>query len=449
MASRRVSWWQRYRPGGGRDLIVALFLLWPIALAGEIFRYQDQYGGWHFTDDPPSGVESSIVPDIPTSKSASPETESEEDLAASLRSTYNPATPIAYATLAVVSVKAGSVEGSGFFCSDQGHVLTSRHVVRPEFAPSLDEQEQALENREGELRAVSAKLKEARAGLRPMSRDLEGYKELIDNARDDATRSWARSAHARLSKRYRSERARISSMERSLRLLKRDLRLSKRELGFERRSATKGNRFDIVLKDGTELTATLVSVDEDQDLALLKLDGYRTPVIPLDPLGPLPQGMRVFAIGNPLGMQDAVTSGVITQTTPEYLLTDAQILPGSSGGPLIRESGEVVGINVSRKVEAGTSRHAPGFGKVIPISVALKAFPKELAHSEIRVLDSGQVSEAHPGGGASSSSAPVRLILTDEAPGLDPKVPAEPEPRSLDFPPEGGGLPSGLLPPGQ
>ena len=209
---------------------------------------------------------------------------------------------------------------------------------------------------------------------------------------------------------------------------------------------------------GTTLAASLVEVTDDQDLALLKLDGYRTPYLRLDSSQPLSQGIRVYAIGNPLGMQDAVTSGVVTQVTPEYLLTDTQVLPGSSGGPLIRESGEAIGINVARKVAAGASKYTAGFGKVIPISLAIQAFPNVLTSITTEGYEAAPT--AYPGrgetgnfephrieGGSSSlnlglgsgydaisGTPPVRLVPPEEDDGLDREEPAERKTRSLDFP---------------
>jgi hypothetical protein len=312
-------------------LVVLLWYLWPAVLAGQIYQYQDEFGNWNFTDDPPEEYESSIVPDIATSYNSSRNRDPDHDLVTRLESAYEPSTPIAYATLAVVSIRTDSVEGSGFFCSDDGHILTSKHVVRPEASEGLAGRQRELAEREQKLKAIDGDLKESRDQLRLMNQDLEGYEGLIADTRDAETRAWAEDAHARLSQRYRSEKGKISAMEKSVRTLGSDLRRTSRELGSAQGFAMSETRFEIILKDGTELVADLLEVSDDQDLALLKLDGYRTPFLNMDPSQQLSQGVRVFAIGNPLGMQDAVTSGVVTQITPEYLLTDTQILPGSSG----------------------------------------------------------------------------------------------------------------------
>lgn len=374
---RRLA--RRRHPRRSALLFCLVAALAPVLATGQIFRYQDEQGVWHFTDAPPEGYETSIVPDISLSIERASTTVPIADLAARLEDAYAPDTPISYATLAVVSIKSDAVEGSGFFCSEEGHILTTRHVVRPESDEGLDGD--GHEERQQQLAAVLADLKETRRRLEYMQTDLDHYEKLIAEARDDETRSWAADAKGRLLALYRAERARIAAMEESAEAVQQGVRQSRQEQGFQHGLAGSQQRFEVVLKDGTELVANLVAVSKDQDLALLKLEGYKTPALALDFSRSLSQGMRVFAIGNPLGMHDAVTSGVVTRITPDHLLTDAQILPGSSGGPLIRESGEVIGINVSRKVAAGTPMYAAGLGKAIPILVAMQSFPALLTAS--------------------------------------------------------------------
>ena len=511
-------------------LLAALCSVWPAMAPGDIFRFQDDQGNWHFTDAPSERYESSVVPGITTSKSAPQPSAPTDDLADRLRSTFEPITPIAYATLAVVSIKTASGEASGFFCSEQGYILTNKHVVRPDTAGTEEARKDSIQDQSAQLSTLTKSLDQARDQVRLMDRDLKGYADLIENARENDTRSWAKDAHQRLSQRYRAERGRISIMDRDVRALKSELRSAQQELSYHHRFAAAKDHFDIVLKDGTELVASLVDTSDTQDLALLKLDGYRTPFLKLASAGSLSQGIRVFAIGNPLGLQDTVTSGVVTQIAPEHLLTDAQILPGSSGGPLILESGEVIGINVSRRVAAGTSKYSAGFGKAIPSALALKEFPDAIESVGSEPSNTGQAQvpgsdqswtlvpdgaggfdarrteapspgetwsfgpddpgnpgvgqtatpeterswtfgpegamksgsgqlpplRSDPAGGIRadqaavtgsprdrvSDSEPVRLIIPggDVAAGQS----AEPEPRSLDFPPEGGGIPSGI-----
>jgi S1-C subfamily serine protease len=382
------------RKPGWKSALAALCCVGPVLLRAEIFRYQDDAGNWHFTDDPPNRYESSVVPGIRTSKASALDSPPTEDLASRLQSAFDPITPIGYASLAVVSIKTNASEGLGFFCSEQGHILTTMDLVRHVPTSHTDSSETA---------------------------DRRGV------------------------------------------------------------NLTK-TRFDIVLKDGTELVATLIETSGTLDMALLKLHGYRTPFLRLDPFAPLSRGVRVFALGNPVGMQAAVSSGVVTQIAPDHLYTDAQLPPGSSGGPLIRESGEVIGINVARRVAAGTSKDVAGLAKAIPAALAVREFPQALgraASEEFRLvrphtrdpywgatfgadgardvgpdqrgkLGSAQVESVGadqvqtPGAGRDGTfgSKPVRLIIPGQVGGHRTNEPAEePVARSLDFPPEGAGLP--------
>ncbi len=473
------------KPRRASGALAAMFALAPVLVAGEIFRYQDDQGNWHFTDDPPERYESSVVPGIATSKTMPKKTKPETDLASRLQSTFNPITPIAYATMAVVAIKNDSSEGSGFFCSEEGHILTNMHLVRPAPAENPDERLTALNEQEEKLQALETNVQQTRTRLESMKQDLGGYEELIEKARDEKTRTMATEAHKRLTERYAAERGKASAMGRNIRKSKTQLRDEKRKLNFKRSYGAPKTQFDIMLKDGTELVARLVETSDEQDLALLKLEGYRTPFLRLDATTPLSQGARVFAIGNPLGMQAAVSSGVVTQIAPEHLYTDAQILPGSSGGPLILENGAVIGISVARRVAAGSSKYAAGFGEAIPASVAVREFPNALVAAAAEAAHPGLTRTQDPFWGAtfgpsgsdspgasptdeSSSgparsfgiaqpqirgaerigtddSAPVRLILSNghgDARAPEPTV--EPAARTLDFPPEGGGLPPGI-----
>jgi S1-C subfamily serine protease len=363
------------RPGRGRLLLAAVaFSWWPALLQGQIYQYQDDDGNWHFTDNPPSRYESSVVPGIDTSRPRPDAVAT--DVVGRLQKVFGPDTPIAEAALAVVTIKTAYGEGSGFFCSEDGYLLTNKRVVvRPPQTGAAEESERPVPVGEDELRSPQTNPDGAGGQLRLLEKDLEGYEQLIETTSDASTRAWAQEAHARLSRRYRAEKESIPKLGSGARSTGSDPRTSSRDTRWERKAGDNRTDFDVVLKDGTGLTAGLVGVSPDHDLALLKVDGYRTPFLRLDSGAQLSQGVRVFAIGNPLGTQDSVTPGVITQITPDYLVTDARLLPGNSGGPLITEDGDAIGVNVPTRVAAGTSMYAAGFGTAIPVSVIHRAFP--------------------------------------------------------------------------
>ena len=110
---------------------------------------------------------------------------------------------------------------------------------------------------------------------------------------------------------------------------------------------------EVGLKDGRHLPADPVALDPDLDLAVLKIGAHDLPTLPLGDSSSLQVGDYVLAIGNPFGLGQTVTQGIISATnrplgqgdSRRFIQTDAPINPGNSGGPLINLHGEVVGIN--------------------------------------------------------------------------------------------------------
>ena len=124
----------------------------------------------------------------------------------------------------------------------------------------------------------------------------------------------------------------------------------------------------------TKVDAKIVGVDRDSDLAVLKIDGTGLPFLHFGDSEELRQGQLVLAFGNPLGLANSVTMGVVSsiarQIKPEdpmiYIQTDAPINPGNSGGPLLDADGRVVGINTFILTQSGGSE---GIGFAIPSNI--------------------------------------------------------------------------------
>src|ERR1700739_1616510 len=122
------------------------------------------------------------------------------------------------------------------------------------------------------------------------------------------------------------------------------------------------------------VSARIVGVTREIDLALLKVEGKNLPSLPLANYRTLRQVSSVFAFGSPQGLRNTVTRGVISavaqQTNPDstmvYVQTDAAINPGNSGGPLVNVSGEVVGVNTFILSESGGNE---GLGFAIPSGI--------------------------------------------------------------------------------
>jgi serine protease Do len=132
----------------------------------------------------------------------------------------------------------------------------------------------------------------------------------------------------------------------------------------------------VVLKDGQQLQGEVLGTDPLTDLAVVKIDAQDLPVAKLGNSENLLPGQWAIAIGNPLGLDNTVTVGIISATgrssaaigSPDqrvnFIQTDAAINPGNSGGPLLDLQGEVIGVNTA--IISG----AQGIGFAIPVAVA-------------------------------------------------------------------------------
>lgn len=132
----------------------------------------------------------------------------------------------------------------------------------------------------------------------------------------------------------------------------------------------------VTLKDGRSLDGRVLGVDQLTDVAVVKIEAKDLPTVSLGSSQNLVPGEWAIAIGNPLGLDNTVTVGIISATgrsssqvgVPDkrvnFIQTDAAINPGNSGGPLLNSNGEVIGINTA--IRAG----AQGLGFAIPIETA-------------------------------------------------------------------------------
>src|SRR5213594_7158 len=141
----------------------------------------------------------------------------------------------------------------------------------------------------------------------------------------------------------------------------------------------------VTLADGRELPGRVLGRDPKTDIALLKVDATGLLVIPLGDSSRLQVGEPVMAIGNPFGLEQTVTTGIVSATGrvigegpyDDFIQTDASINPGNSGGPLINARGEAIGINSAIVSRSGGS---VGIGFAIPINLA-KPILTQLASS--------------------------------------------------------------------
>jgi S1-C subfamily serine protease len=155
-----------------------------------------------------------------------------------------------------------------------------------------------------------------------------------------------------------------------------------------------GNAFRVTLADGSSYKGTLVGVAPDNDLAVLQIGAPKKKLIPIlvGKSSDLHVGQTVYAIGNPFGLDQTLTTGVVSalgreipsQAKGRYIRdviqTDAAINPGNSGGPLLDSAGRLIGVNTAIYSESGSSS---GIGFAIPVDQVNRVVPQLIAHGKV------------------------------------------------------------------
>jgi serine protease Do len=169
------------------------------------------------------------------------------------------------------------------------------------------------------------------------------------------------------------------------------------------------DEIEVQLSDGRTTKARLLGADEQLDLAVLKIDNPGVKPLVLADSDTVQPGDSALAIGNPFGLQETVTDGIIswkgqpnsTDLRGDLLQTNAAINPGNSGGPLINVRGEVVGINEQIVSSSGGSQ---GIGFAIPSNTVRMVLESVLKHGRIiRGYLGIQTGASQPGAGESET----------------------------------------------
>jgi serine protease Do len=141
--------------------------------------------------------------------------------------------------------------------------------------------------------------------------------------------------------------------------------------------------------DGRDLPGKVIGRDPKTDLALLKVEARGLPVIPVGDSSRLEVGEPVMAVGNPFGLEQTVTTGIVSATGrsigagpyDDFIQTDASINPGNSGGPLINARGEVVGFAIPTNIVKPIVTQLASTGRVVRgwLGVSIQPMTSELA----------------------------------------------------------------------
>src|SRR5271154_2610638 len=150
------------------------------------------------------------------------------------------------------------------------------------------------------------------------------------------------------------------------------------------------SNIEVTTKDNRRLTAKLIGRDPDTDIAVLQIPAAGLTAVPMGDSDRLQVGDFVLAIGNPFGLGQTVTSGIVSalgrsglgiEGYEDFIQTDASINPGNSGGPLVDLQGRVVGINTAILAPSGGNI---GIGFAVPINMARQVMDQLIHYGQIK-----------------------------------------------------------------
>ncbi len=264
-----------------------------------------------------------------------------EGLAKQLHESHPAYTAVEKARNATVFIKTNWGSGSGFFVSDNGLIITNKHV---------------LQVKEEDLDMLHAN---ADKGAKLLNREAKNIRFLKDRVSKVRDRNMRQQLHEDIRDREQ-EYAKYKEIHRGL--------LSKIS-DIERSSPTRD--VEVILINGASFSVSSVSMSAQHDLALISIDTFGAPYLSASQNSGSP-GEKVYTVGNPHGLRHTVTSGVISGYRKykggSFIQTDAPINPGNSGGPLVNEVGQVIGVNTM------IIRNTEGIGFAIPMQTVFEDF---------------------------------------------------------------------------
>jgi Do/DeqQ family serine protease len=150
------------------------------------------------------------------------------------------------------------------------------------------------------------------------------------------------------------------------------------------------SNIEVTTKDNRRLRARLIGRDPETDIAVLQIPGGGLTAVPMGDSDRLQVGDFVLAVGNPFGLGQTVTSGIISalgrsglgiEGYEDFIQSDASINPGNSGGPLVDLQGRIVGINTAIVAPTGGN---VGIGFAVPINMARQVMDQLISYGEIK-----------------------------------------------------------------
>ena len=263
-----------------------------------------------------------------------------EGLAQQLNENYPASTAIEKARNATVYIKTSWGSGSGFFVSENGLIITNKHV---------------LQMQDKDLISLNSNADKLAKRLARSQKNINYYKGKVLQIRNNEMRRQLKEDIREMEREY----SKYNGVHREL---------LEQISTIETSSPSDG--VEVILIDGSSYSINSVIISDHHDLALISINTYGAPYLSVS--HGADQGQKVYTVGNPHGLRHTVTSGIISgyrkYKGEDFIQTDAAINPGNSGGPLVDKRGKVLGVNTM------IIRDTEGIGFAIPMKSVLEEF---------------------------------------------------------------------------
>lgn len=325
-----------------------------LLFADRVYKWQDEQGHWHFTNDadkqPFNSVKQGSSDAIHVTQIQRQQRDP-IDLDEHLQEKLQPKSLIETAMLSVVSIQTATGRGAGFFVSNDGYIVTLAEVVRPHQSPeasllALDALETELEN-----------ANEAWEYEKTLRDDINNRVVALTNRRDELVGREKRELTDELTQQQRILIARnnaLRQVERQFREKKAEFEQAKMTLNSDLNRAKIDQTFPIFFADGFRQRADLITVDSKSGLALLRLYGYLTPHLNIDHEEPLTFGMSLYALfpqqvdrlmgfePTPAVREASVVPYTVTQKAEGEIHLNQRIKFANGGAPLVNTNGQLM-----------------------------------------------------------------------------------------------------------
>ena len=233
---------------------------------------------------------------------------------------------------ATVKIVSAFAVGTGFIVTNDGYLITNKHVIEAGYKGYED---------------IERKYQSGKEAIAAMSKQVDSLR--VKNEM----------------KTYESEKARLVAVQMQFDKFVNDY--------YE---ALFGTLFTAHFSDGTIKYLSIIQLSNEYDLALLKIVGANEfQCIKIGNGSKLRPSERLYAIGNPLGLEKIVTEGIFSSIKNNWIQSNVMINPGNSGGPLFTRDGKMVGVNTK-----GGKGVVGGYALSIPIDIAVKEFDRYIGY---------------------------------------------------------------------